>query len=146
MRKNSTVRASAKELGGMMQWSPLMSTKDLGSKFFGIDDGAVDVGEQLEFVRAADVVAVAGGAVGHDAATVHLLDVARLERLDHAVLLRHAADPAVGFDAHRASVRCSCESTIFGKRGADSPAAFSAILASPLRLTCSDDDLGKRAL
>src|SRR6476660_7735502 len=35
IRKNSTVRASAKELGGMMQYSPVTSTKDLGSKFFG---------------------------------------------------------------------------------------------------------------
>ena len=35
MRKYSTVRASAKELGGMMQKSFLTSTKELGSKFFG---------------------------------------------------------------------------------------------------------------
>src|SRR5574340_1631032 len=35
MRKYSTVRASAKELGGMMQKSPSTSTKELGSKFFG---------------------------------------------------------------------------------------------------------------
>src|SRR5213082_768059 len=35
MRKYSTVRARAKELGGMMQTSPLTSTKDLSSKFLG---------------------------------------------------------------------------------------------------------------
>ena len=35
MRKYSTVRASAKELGGMMQTSPLKSTKLFSSKFFG---------------------------------------------------------------------------------------------------------------
>src|SRR3977135_4527321 len=35
MRKYSTVRASAKEFGGMMQTSPLTSTKDFSSKFFG---------------------------------------------------------------------------------------------------------------
>src|SRR6266571_8208346 len=35
MRKYSTVRARAKGLGGMMQESPLTSTKDLSSKFFG---------------------------------------------------------------------------------------------------------------
>ena len=35
MRKYSTVRASAKELGGMMQTSPLKSTNDFSSKFFG---------------------------------------------------------------------------------------------------------------
>jgi hypothetical protein len=35
MRKYSTVRARAKEFGGMTQMSPLKSTKDFGSKFFG---------------------------------------------------------------------------------------------------------------
>src|SRR4030065_1264752 len=35
MRKYSTVRASAKELGGIMQTSPLKSTNDFSSKFFG---------------------------------------------------------------------------------------------------------------
>ena len=67
---------------------------------FRIDDGAVDVGEDFEFVGAADVVAVAGGAVGNNAAAVLLFDLVRLERLDHAMLFGHAADPAVGFDAH----------------------------------------------
>jgi hypothetical protein len=35
MRKNSTDRASAKELGGTMQTSPSNSTNDFGSKFLG---------------------------------------------------------------------------------------------------------------
>jgi hypothetical protein len=35
MRKYSTVRASAKLLGGMMQTSSLKSTKLFSSKFFG---------------------------------------------------------------------------------------------------------------
>jgi len=35
MRKYSMVRASAKELGGITQQSPLKSTKLLESKFFG---------------------------------------------------------------------------------------------------------------
>ena len=35
MRKYSTVRASAKELGGMMQQSSSTVTKFFGSKFFG---------------------------------------------------------------------------------------------------------------
>src|SRR3954467_11186295 len=35
IRKYSTVRASANEFGGMMQMSPLTSTKDFSSKFFG---------------------------------------------------------------------------------------------------------------
>jgi hypothetical protein len=35
MRKYSTVRARAKELGGMMQTSASISTKDLGSKALG---------------------------------------------------------------------------------------------------------------
>src|ERR1700756_2296647 len=35
MRKNSTVRASANEFGGITQESALMSTNDLSSKFLG---------------------------------------------------------------------------------------------------------------
>jgi hypothetical protein len=35
MRKYSTVRASAKELGGMMQTSPMKSTNDPASKALG---------------------------------------------------------------------------------------------------------------
>jgi len=35
MRKYSTDLASANELGGMMQTSPLNSNMDFGSKFFG---------------------------------------------------------------------------------------------------------------
>src|SRR5437667_6481303 len=38
----------------------------------GIDDGRVDIGEDLELGRAADVVAVAGSAVGHHAAPADL--------------------------------------------------------------------------
>ncbi len=98
MRKYSTVRASANELGGMMQQSPVKSTNDLSSKFFGIDDGGVEVGEELEFVRAADVVAVARRAVGHDLVAVDLAHLPGLERLDHPVIARHAADPPVGLD------------------------------------------------
>src|SRR5690606_36122628 len=58
--------------------------------------------------RAAHVVAVAGGAVGDDAPAVVLLDLARLERLDHALARGHAADPHVGFDAHALSGRWRC--------------------------------------
>jgi hypothetical protein len=102
MRKYSTVRASAKLLGGMMQLSPSKSTKLFSSKFFGIDHRAVDVGEHLEFRRAADVVAVAAGAVADDLAALGLAHLAGLEGLDHAVLGRHAADPFVALDAHGA--------------------------------------------
>ena len=35
IRKNSTVRAKAKELGGIIQIFPLKSIKDFESKFFG---------------------------------------------------------------------------------------------------------------
>src|SRR5206468_11035858 len=65
-----------------------------------VDDRRVDIGEDLEFGRAADVVAVARRAVGNDAMPVRLSNLAGLERLDHAVLLGHAPDPAVGLD-HR---------------------------------------------
>src|SRR5690606_41465601 len=35
IRKYSSVRASAKEFGGIMQWSPRMSTNERGSNDFG---------------------------------------------------------------------------------------------------------------
>src|SRR3954467_12968281 len=60
-----------------------------------VDDGGIDVGEDLEFGRAADVVAVARGAVGPPPAAADLLHLSRLEGLDHAVFGGHAADPLV---------------------------------------------------
>src|ERR1043166_6702279 len=65
-----------------------------------VDDRRIDVGEQLEFVGAADVVPVARRAVGDDLVPVRLADLSRLERLAHPMLRGHAADPLVGFD-HR---------------------------------------------
>ena len=66
-----------------------------------VDDRRVDVREDLEFARAAHVVAVARRSVRHDLVTVggraHLLG---RERLDHLLFLRHATDPVVGLDAH----------------------------------------------
>jgi hypothetical protein len=69
-------------------------------KILRIDDGRVDVREDLELRGAAHVVAVARGAVGNDALAVRDANLAGLEGLDHAVALGHAADPAVGLDAH----------------------------------------------
>src|SRR5207244_8803227 len=71
-----------------------------------IHDRGVDVGEDLELVRAAYVVAVARGAVGDDPVAVHLAHLPRLEGLDHALLARHAPDPVVGLDAHSDSRLC----------------------------------------
>src|SRR5690606_25497270 len=65
-----------------------------------VDDGGVDVGEDLELARAAHVVAVAGRAVADDAPAVDLLHLSGLERVDHAVLFGHRPDPAVALDAH----------------------------------------------
>src|SRR5690606_37002953 len=67
----------------------------------GVDDGGVDVGEDLEFAGAAHVIAVAGGAEGHDSAAVHLAHLFGREGFDHPLLLRHAADPLVRFDEHK---------------------------------------------
>src|SRR5207237_1831849 len=66
----------------------------------GVDDRRVDVGEDLEFARAADVVAVARRAVGDDLVAARLAHLTRLERFDHAGRLRHPADPFVGLDQH----------------------------------------------
>ena len=74
--------------------------KGLVIEIFRIDDSRVDIGEQLELAGAANVVAVARRAIGDDALAVGVAYLVRLERLDHAVLLRHTANPFVGFDAH----------------------------------------------
>ncbi|MPM34592.1 hypothetical protein SDC9_81178 [bioreactor metagenome] len=74
--------------------------KTLLVEVLGIDHRRVDVGEHLEFRRAADVVAIAAGAVADDLAAIHLTDLPRLERLDHAVLLGHTADPLIALDGH----------------------------------------------
>src|SRR5512139_3221959 len=70
----------------------------------GIDDRRVDVGEDLEFARAADVVTVAGRAVAHDLLAADLAYLTGLEGLDHPGLRRHAAYPLVALDAHVADL------------------------------------------
>ena len=86
-----------------MQVLDLMSTNDSGSKFFGIDQGVVDVREHLELVGHADVVAVRRQPERDDP----LADLTVLERLDHAVLARHLADPGIGSDGHGIVGLCS---------------------------------------
>src|SRR3546814_3461093 len=66
-----------------------------------VDDGRVDVSEDLELARAAHVVAVAGCAVADDAVAVGgVPDLAGLERFDYAVLFYHAAVPGTDHSAH----------------------------------------------
>jgi hypothetical protein len=62
----------------------------------------VDIGKHLEFGRAADVVAVAAGAVADDflARSRSRANLAGLKRLDHAGGFGHVANPFVAFDAH----------------------------------------------
>ena len=69
-----------------------------------VDDGGIDVGENLEFVRAAHVVTVARGAIRDDLAAIGDAHLLRGEGLDHAVLGGHAPDPPITLDAHDASM------------------------------------------
>ena len=62
----------------------------------GVDQRVVDVGEDLELVGDARVIAVGRQAVADAALAALALD----ERLDHAVLLRLLANPAVGQNRH----------------------------------------------
>src|SRR5262249_41990362 len=70
-------------------------------KLFRIDNGAVDVCEELEFVRATNVVTITRRAVRDDTLAVNLFYLTRFVRLDHAVLAGHHADPFIRFDAHK---------------------------------------------
>src|SRR6266705_2674439 len=98
-----------------------------------VDDGRVEIREQLEFIRATDVVTVARGAVGNDALTLDLFHLPWLERLDHAALGRHSADPLVRLDAHRRRApQVFLDTTMFGNFEVMS-LADSAILTASLR-------------
>ena len=73
-------------------------------KALGIDDGVEDIGEHLKFVRHAQIVAVAGDAVADHAAAV--LGGAHLtvgKRLNHALLLRHLANPLIRMYTHESA-------------------------------------------
>src|SRR5206468_7190828 len=59
-----------------------------------IDDGVVDVGEDLELVGDPEVVAVGRDAVGDHTGA----DLPLLEGLDHALLEGHVPDPPVALD------------------------------------------------
>lgn len=65
-----------------------------------IDNGRIDVGKDLEFIRTPDIIAITGCAVGNDAPLPRISDLTAFKRLDHAVLLRHAAYPLVRLNAH----------------------------------------------
>ncbi len=67
---------------------------------FGIDDGGVDVGEDLELVRHANVVAVGGHAVGDHA----IPDLVFHERLDHPLFARHLHNPVIWFQSHNSTL------------------------------------------
>ena len=98
----------------MMQQSVLRSTKLFAAKFFGVDDDAVDIGEDLELVRHPGVIAIGGQAVA-DAAVALL-------RFDKGVRScargGGLADPAVGQDGHRfPSPECGRgQAVVFGSR------------------------------
>jgi len=66
-------------------------------EFFGIDNGAVHIREDLEFIGDPQIVAVAGKTVGDDAFAYLLLG----EWVDHVVFVGHLADPTVGENGHR---------------------------------------------
>src|SRR6202011_218978 len=65
-----------------------------------IDDGGIDVGEDLELVGAAYVVPVARRAVRYDLVAVRHPHLFGRKRFDHAVRGGHSPDPAVALDAH----------------------------------------------
>src|SRR5882724_10742939 len=71
-----------------------------GIERLGIDEGVVDVGEDLELVGDTQVVSVGGDAVRDHP----LADLPVLERLDHALLEGHLFDPPIAFD-HVRSLR-----------------------------------------
>ena len=62
----------------------------------GIHDGGIYIGEDLEFIRHADVVTVGGYSVRDDP----LAHLTRGVGFDHLMLGGHFGDPVVGFESH----------------------------------------------
>jgi hypothetical protein len=61
----------------------------------------VNIGEHLELIRAAHIVAIAGHAVGnHFFAILVGTNLAGLEGLDHAFFGGHTGNPAIRFNRH----------------------------------------------
>ena len=95
--KYSIERASAKELGGTITLGACTETKERsGVEGLGVDDGRVDVGEDLELLGYPDVVSVRGEPEGDHSLAYLLL----AEGFDHLVFGSLLADPAVAFDCH----------------------------------------------
>ena len=81
-----------------MQTVGLAVDEAVGGEILGVDDRRIDIGEDLELVGDARVIAVGGQAVADAAVAPLRFD----ERLDHAAGLGLLANPAVGKDAHPA--------------------------------------------
>ncbi len=64
-------------------------------EFLRIDYRAVDVGEEFEFIGAANVVTIARRAVRNDLSAIYFLHLARFKRIDHSELARHFPDPFI---------------------------------------------------
>ena len=77
--------------------------KALVVKVFRVNDRRVDIGEYLELVGAAHIVAIARHPVGNDTLALGTANLALDKGFDHPLFLGHGADPAVGFDAHGGS-------------------------------------------
>src|SRR5215469_15592824 len=73
---------------------PLVVHEGAGIEALGVDDGVVDVREDLEFVSDPEIVTIGGQPVGDSARA----DLALLERLDHALLEGHLPDPPITLD------------------------------------------------
>ena len=65
-----------------------------------VNGGRIDIGEHLEFIGAANIVTVAGDPVGDQRVSAFGAHLTLDEGLDHAVLLGHATNPFIRFDAH----------------------------------------------
>src|SRR6056300_1939520 len=70
--------------------------KTVGIKVLWIYDRRVSIGEDFEFVGAANIVAIGRSTVGYQLATFCIIPhLTRLKRLNHALVLGHTSDPFV---------------------------------------------------
>ena len=84
--------------------------KAFGIEFLGVDDGAVDIGENLELIGHAGVIAIRGQAIADAAIAALRFD----KRFNHAGRMGLLADPDVGQYGHNHSLLwdCFCQFTV----------------------------------
>jgi len=87
-----------------IRWNDAFAGADVDEashvKNFRVHNGAVDVGEDFEFASAANVISIAGSAIGNAFVLTGAATQMRLKRFNHPVLGNLSPNPFIALNAH----------------------------------------------